>query len=200
MAYIATSDVTDYGNFEVPASDVTILSALIPRATAIIEKYLGRDFEASTDATTQYYDYRESVTHDDVLFLDDDFVSITSVNVESSDAWSASCDYITLPRNGTPIWGIKLRDDSDKNWSDPSTNGKYDYAITVTGIKGYSATPPEDIKHACVRLVYWMYKQRETDADLDRPLLTNDGITIMPSRLPADVVEILKQYRKVRVA
>jgi len=204
MAYCAASDVIALGNFKTTDS-VPIIAALIPRADAIIDKYTGRDFDASSDSVTRYYDFDESVVGD-TLFLDEDFVSITSVTSghsgttdNSASAWSAS-DYFTLPKNDNPKYAVVVRANSPKDWSTQSSNGDTEYTIAVAGVAGYSTSAPADIVQASVRLTYWMYKQRESDADLDRPLLTADGVTIMPSRLPADVVEILNRYKRERMA
>jgi len=49
---------------------------------------------------------------------------------------------------------------------------------------------------ATTRLAAFLYRQKDSNADLDRPLLTGDGVTIMPSSLPHDVRQILDPYRK----
>jgi hypothetical protein len=49
-------------------------------------------------------------------------------------------------------------------------------------------------------LVHWLYKQRESSADLDRPLMVEgSGNVIMPTRLPADVLSVLEPYRRMKV-
>ena len=71
-----------------------------------------------------------------------------------------------------------------------------DDEISIAGTWGYSATPPADIAHACVRLAAFLYRQKDTSADIDRPLMTGDGVTIMPSAIPQDVKSILDNYRR----
>ncbi|MGB3988074.1 MAG: hypothetical protein WBK67_00020, partial [Minisyncoccales bacterium] len=63
----------------------------------------------------------------------------------------------------------------------------------------YSATAPLDIQHACVRLTAFLYRQKDNSADIDRPMITGDGVTIMPTNLPADVTRLLDRYKR-RVA
>lgn len=200
MAYCAASDVLLYGNFATTDASPAILAALIPRAQAIIDEYTGRTFEYtnSTDGgTTRYFSPDEDVAGL-TLLLDEDLASITSI--KSGTITVAATQYVTEPRTDKPIYAIKLRDNSSDTWDNLSSDGHYEDSIQVKGEWVYSTTAPADIKHACIRLTYYLYKQRETDADLDRPLLTADGVTIMPTRLPADVTSILNRYRRVRVA
>src|SRR5690606_24194618 len=93
----------------------------------------------------------------------------------------ASGNYRLFPRNDSPKWLIRL--DESQSWS--VSDG--DSEISVAGTWGYSATAPADIQHACVRLAAFLYRQKDNSADLDRPLITGDGVTIMPTNLPADV-------------
>ena len=207
MAYCAATDVLAYGNF--PASDsVTtdsppvqaVLAPLISGAQAIIEEYTGRVFEyTSTDGAARSYDITDVL--DDgmtLMFMDNEIGgAITSIVVGSDTV--ASSNYTTLPRNDKPIYGIRLKDASTNTWDTYTSDGDWENAIVVTAEWCYSTAAPAEIKHAATRLTYYMYKQRESDADLDRPLLTGDGVTVMPTKLPEDVRSILNRYRRVRV-
>jgi len=57
-----------------------------------------------------------------------------------------------------------------------------------------NTTAPVDIVHATLRLALWYYRQRDSSTDMDRPMLA-EGVTILPSMIPADVVAILDAYR-----
>jgi hypothetical protein len=198
-----------YGNFPSSnagtASDVPVLAPLIVRAKAIIDEYTGRTFEYNTDAggssdgSVRYFDTFHDIGHDGVtLFLDDDIGgSILSVKAGSDTV--ASSNYTTWPRTDKPIYAIRLKDNSTNSWDIETSDGDWENAIVVTAEWCYSTAAPADITHACTRLTYYLYKQRQTDADLDRPLLTNDGVTIMPTQIPADVKQILNRYRRARV-
>jgi hypothetical protein len=201
MAYCATSDILGYQGFPstTVATDIVAVAAIIPRAQAVIDAYTGRTFEeTSSDGTARKFDISDVLADGVTLLLDKDLCSITSVTAGSDTV--ASTNYTTQPRNETPYWAIRLKDNSTNSWDLETSDGDWENAIVVTGKWAYSSSAPADIQHACIRLVAWMYKQRETEADLDRPLLTGDGITILPSRLPADVVEILNRYRRAKVA
>lgn len=201
MAYCATSDILDYGGFPstTVGSDITKISSLIPRAQAWIDTYTGRTFEeTSSDGTARYFDVNDVLADGVTLFLDKDLCSITSIAVGSDTV--ASSNYTTQPRGDKPYWAVRLKDNSTNSWDLETSDGDWENAIVVTGKWAYSSSAPADIQHACIRLTWFMYKQRESSADIDRPLLTGDGMTIMPSRLPADVEAILSRYRKVRFA
>lgn len=190
MAYIATSDVREYSGF--PATDTTdcdLISNLITRATGIIELYTDRVFEMSSDV--RYYDAIEDVDGQ-YLYLDRDLAEITAI-VNGNGVTVATTEYVTEPRNDTPFYAIRLLDSSSDDWTYTTDSQN---AISVDGKWGYSTTVPAEIQHACVRLVMWMYKQRNTDEAADRPVVFDTGITIMPPRLPADVVEVLNRYKR----
>ena len=190
MAYIATSDVREYSGF--PASDTAdcdLISNLITRATGIIELYTDRVFEAASD--TRYYDAIEDVDGQ-YLYLDKDLAVITTIT-NGNGVVITSDNYVTEPRNDTPIFAIRLLDSSSDDWTYATDSQN---AISVLGDWGYSAAPPAEIKHACIRLVMWMYKQRNTDEAADRPIVFESGVTVMPPRLPADVVAVLDRYKR----
>lgn len=203
MAYCATSDILDYGGFPstTVASDITKITSLIPRAQAWIDAFTGTTFEytATDGGTTRYFDTFHDVADDGVtLVLDKDLAAIASISVGSDTV--ASSNYTTLPRSDKPYYAIRLKDNSTNSWDIETSDGDWENAIAIKGEWVYSTAAPADVQHACIRLTWFMYKQRESSADIDRPLLTGDGMTIMPSKLPADVQAILSRYKKKRFA
>ena len=158
--------------------------------------------EATTDI--RYFDAEKDVDSD-VLWLDKDLL-VDSNNVPVILNGDASTDilwdsdntiFVTEPRNEQPVYGITLTSEGGKSWTYDSNP---ESAISIDGTWGYSTNVPDDVKWATIRLASWLYKQRQTDVDLDRPLLTHDGVTIMPTKLPADVVSLLELYRQIEVA
>lgn len=203
MAYVASSDFIEYANVKTWDSDVdeTRWTGLIARATSIIETYTDRVFEATTDgitgttdaAVTRKYDAIDDVDGY-VLYLDKDICEITTVT-NGDAAAVASSDYVTEPRNDKPYYAIRILNSANKTWTytnDPEN------AISIAGVWTYSITPPNDIKHACLRLTKWLEDQRKTDVDLDRPVLAGEGSVILPMRLPADVISILEKYKRTK--
>ena len=193
MAYTTIQAAKDYLGITTTTDD-SLIGGFISSAQAWIDRHCHRTFEATAD-TERTFDAVYDVI-DDALVLDRDLASITSITNGDGTVLTAA-QYVTEPRNavvdGLPIQEIRIRSDADITW----TYGDYhEDAITVDGPWAYSLSVPYDVEQACVRLTAWLYRQKDTSADADRPLLTGDGNVIMPSALPADVATYLKPYRR----
>lgn len=190
MAYTTVASVKAYGGIS-GAGDDTLLDALVDRAQAIVDAYTKRTFEASADST-RYFTVGLD-TEGPFLWLDEDLASITTVtNGDSNEVTSSQ--YTTKPKNRTPYYGIKILPSAGKVWT--FTTDAED-AISVAGKWAYSATAPADIVQATVRLTTFLYRQKDTSQDLDRPLMTDAGVMIMPSQIPNDVKAMLNPYRRL---
>lgn len=188
MAYAGLHEVKQYLGLADADGDDTLLSGLIARAQRVIENYTGRNFEAVT--ATKYFTI-DQVEGRWLYLWGYDLLTVTTLTDGDAGATVfTSGQYRLEPRNETPKWAIRLNEDYDWDFDDS------DSVITVAGTWGYTATPPEDIKHACIRLVAFIYRQKDTSADVDRPMVTGDGVTIMPSGLPQDVKSLLDSYRR----
>lgn len=205
MAYVTTSDFIEYANIYASdySSDGTAegrWTNLIGRSTAIIEAVTGRSFEATaTTGTTdvpvsRYYDAVEDVDGY-ILYFDRDICNIGTIT-NGNAVTISDTEYVTLPRNNAPYYAVKILNSANKDWT--YTNDP-EGAITVAGVWAYSIVPPNDIKHACLRLTKWLEDQRKSNADLDRPLLTGDGAVVMPNKIPADVTSILAKYKRIEI-
>lgn len=198
MAYATLVELKTYADFQ-DSDDDDLLTDLIESAQAIIDLFTGRTFETDSDDATRTFDAVEDVDGR-TLFLDEDLAALTSITNGDGTSYADSDGvFVTEPRNSTPYWGITLKASAGLYWQNDS-DGDPEDAISMTGKWAYSTTAPADIKQACIRLASWLYKMRESDETADRPLLTGDGVTIMPARLPGDAVDILKRYRRLKVA
>lgn len=168
-------------------SDDALLTSLIISAASIIEAKTARRFE-STSTSTRYFDAEADVQKRE-LFFDDDICSITGV-VNGDGLTVLSTNYVTHPRHETPYHSIRLKDSADTDWTYEDTP---EDAIAITGHWAYSVTPPTVIKHACLRLASFLYRQKDNAVDIDRPLV-GDGVMVMPAKLPSDVDAMLKPY------
>lgn len=185
MSYASLQQLKDYLGITTDGDD-DLLQELIDRAAGIIDAYTGRRFEAETD--TRYF--QESDTDGNELPLyGNDLLTITRLT-NGDGVEIAAADYRLFPRNSNPKWLIRL--DESKSWSFSTGDSE----ISVAGTWGWSATAPADIQHACVRLSAFLYRQKDTSADIDRPMVTGDGVTIMPSGLPSDVQKLLDRYKR----
>lgn len=197
MAYTTLAEVKTYLDIT-SSDDDTLISDLISSAQTAIDEYVGFAFEPSDTTEQRAFSVSED-TEGRWLFFDSPAAAITTV-LNDADAASpdtvAASDYVTVPRNSTPYYAIKLLENSGVIWTysnDPETG------IAVTADWAYSATPPDDINYAARRLVAFMYRKRESQDNTDRPLLTGDGVTILPSQVPSDIKTILNRYRQWNV-
>jgi hypothetical protein len=159
---------------------------LLTRAEGIIDAYTGRHFEAET--ATKYFTI-DDIDGQNLYLWGYDLLSVTKLT--NGDGMEiASGSYRLFPRNDNPKWMIRLDEEQSWNFTDA------DSEISVAGTWGFSATAPADITHACIRLAAFLYRQKDTSADIDRPMVTGDGVTIMPSGLPADVQKLLDRYKR----
>ena len=185
MAYASLVQVKDYLGITA-VSDDNLITDLITRAAGLIDSYTDRHFEAKTE--TRYYT-SDDVDGRDLLLYGEELLTVTTLKNGDGNEIVAG-NYRLFPRNTVPKWIVRL--DESQSWN--FTDG--DSEISVAGTWGYSATAPDDIVHACIRLTAVLYRQKDNSADIDRPIVTGDGVTIMPSSLPADVTRILDKYKR----
>lgn len=199
MAYVALSEVTTYGghdsDFDSDNVDYDLLSSLLDRAQSFLENYTGRIFAVSSTSTRKF----DAVEDVDglLLFLDEDLVVDTDLAITNGDGNAvASSDVVYEPRNTNPRWGIRIKGSAGTYWKE-DTVGDAENAISIVGSWGYSATAPDDIQHALIRLTRWLYKQRNAPFDVDAPVVTPEGSMILPAQIPKDVIAVLNHYKKV---
>ena len=175
---------------------ITAVSRLIDREVGRWENY----FYPSATPVTRYYDGSGCSE----LWIDE-FVSISSVavselgGVSPSDyiVWSAS-DYIAWPYNSTPIMrlDVDVQNGSKVYWE------KYRKAVKVTGIPGYSTTPPEIIKQACIiQTTRWFMRSKNAwqetgaNADVGQVTVNVGGRGFIGSKLDGDVITLLHPFK-----
>ena len=146
MAYISLAEAKSYlGIASADTSDDVLLTAHIAAAQSLINLYTGRVFEASALSERTYgaADVRGQVLH-----LDSDVLSISSVQ---DSAGAVLLGQLTLePRNTPPYRALRLK--AGRSWSP----GPDDY-IGVSGLWGYSATPPAAVVAVTKTIVHWLY-------------------------------------------
>lgn len=185
MSYTTSSQVNQYLGITT-ATDNALIDSLISRAEKIIESYTGREFEAKT--ATKYFN-SDNIEGRWLYLWGYDLLTVTKLT-NGDGVEITSLQFRLEPRNTNPKWAIRLNEDYSWEFDDS------DDEISVAGTWGYSTEAPADIEHACVRLAAFLYRQKDTSADIDRPLMTGDGVTIMPSALPQDVKSILDNYKR----
>lgn len=185
MAYATLSELKSYLGISATGDD-TLLANFLTLSKGVIDGYCGRSFDAKTD--TKYFG-PDDLDGEKLMLWGEDLISITTLT-NGDDTEITSDHYRLEPRNRHPKWTVRLDTETDWNFTD------VDSEITITGSWGWSPEVPDEIKHACIRLAAFMYRQKDTSADIDRPMVTGDGVTIMPSGVPSDVKAILATFRR----
>jgi hypothetical protein len=196
MSYLSLEAAKLYiGNTQ--AADDDLIGALITAAQAFIEGPQGaqRVYEAAAD-TTRSFDAVEDVDGR-TLYLDADLCQITSITNGDGATISSSqyvCETAGGARNATPWRRIRLRSTATVSWLASTTTGP-ENAIAIVGRWAYSTTPPARIVQLTREIVTYLYRRRSASGDADRPLLTGDGVTILPSALPKGIMAQLYAER-----
>jgi len=189
-AYATSTDVRLYLGIS-STSDNTLITALIARAQSAIDKHTRRTF-SSTANSTRYFTVGQD-TSGRRLYLDADLADIGTVTTDAdstSPVTISSTEYITLPRNRAPYYALEIKSSCTKSWdysADPESG------VTITGKWAYSTSPPNDIKHACIRLSAFYYRQKDAQV-FDTTAIPEAGVITVPVGLPSDVEKILRPY------
>lgn len=189
MAYATLAQLKTF--LKIAAATTTddgLLAENVTRAQSIIERVTSKAYEASQDAT-KYFDAVRDV-YSRTLFFDNQWLAAITSITNGDGVALTSADYVTEPRNTGPWFGLTLKTSASAVWTfstDPED------AITIVGKWAYATTPPDYIVQATIRLAAYLYRQKDNaTGDADRPLLTGDGVTIMPQALPADVLRLIE--------
>ncbi len=110
------------------APDDTVIEQLIMTASRRVEDLTGKLFYPRIE--TYYYD----LPSDNTIWFGDDLLAVNTLT--NGDLTTiASTDYILLPANKYPKYGLRLRDTSSINFVSNSS-GSYDQVIKVDGMWG----------------------------------------------------------------
>jgi hypothetical protein len=95
-----------------------------------------KGYTFAPNRTTVRYDAEGSHIDDyrGILHFDRPWLTIEQVRVDGV-LWAAGTDYVTVPRDGTPISGLRVLPGSGKAWNQYAID--WQDAITVTGMEGY---------------------------------------------------------------
>lgn len=194
MAYATVAQLKKHLGIETAnTQDDTYLGELLDEARDFIESKegTGRQFEVSGD-TTRYFDAVRDV-RGRLLFLHADLCTITTITNGGGAYLVTNTQYVTEPRNTAPYWGIRLKGSVLPNWT---YSGSPEDAIAITGCWGYSTSAPARVRRLHRGIAAWAYRQKEGNQDLDRPLVTPGGHTLLPSRLPHHLMSEIIALRR----
>ena len=187
--YCSLSEVKAYINTSsTNTGDDAVIEDMIEMASRLIDAETHRTFYARTE--TRYFDY----TSERGLMLDDDLLTITTLT-NGDDTVITSADYKLFPLNLPQKNEIRLLQSSSKYWATDGYSNT-EGVISVAGTWGYSATAPDNIKHACISIVISAYHRRYGEGVEGAATITAAGVVITPKDIPADAWGIIKSYRK----
>lgn len=181
------------------STDDVFLTSIIARAQKMITTYTGRLFAAPADSEHRFASGTD--TDGRTLWFDDDLCQFASTSglIVNADAEEINqielvrdIDFVTIPRNTTPWYGVKLLGSASKSWE--YTNDP-EMSIVVTGRWAYSITAPDDIVQACLRLAAYIYRQKDAQV-FETTAIPDAGVITIPIGIPKDVKMILDQYVK----
>jgi uncharacterized phiE125 gp8 family phage protein len=172
-------------------ADDALLSDLLMRATSVIEQMTRKVFVAPPASPRRFGRSQmmwESALRWDYLLLPSGYYVAQLVRAIDGDGTEIPLSEIELPPEGPP-YSVLIR--RGARWCSSAQT------VEITARWGYSISPPADIVHATIRLAAWMYRQRGTANDPDRPTVADSGLVLLPSALPDDVRAVLERYRDV---
>lgn len=192
-------DITDAGTgthtITKAISDTSLLDDAIDDAKAYIDGETFRTFEAET--TTRYYP-RETrdVWDSGLLHIEHDLLTITSLANGDSDATAITAASYWLTdseggrNDGPPFHGILLKDNSGVVWI-----WDVDGWVAVTGTWGYSATVPDDVRRAALRLSAFFYRQKDSHI-FETTAIPEAGVITIPVGIPKGVTNLINKYKR----
>lgn len=198
MAYLTTAEAKAYIG-ATTVTDDALLSTFITAAQAFIESDAGAGhiYEVAADSTRSFDADRD--VEGRALYLDHDLCQITSIT-NGDGQLVTSTQYVTETaggdRNKTPWRVIRLKQTASVFWAPSAVSGP-ENAVVIVGKWGYSMTPPEKVKQWARELVAYIYRRQVAQGDGDRPLLTGDGVTILPSDVPRALMRQMIMARTV---
>jgi maltoporin len=197
VAYITATDLKNYMKIS-GSSDDTQLALFADRAQHVVDSYTHRVFEWSGAGTVKKFtpvSYLDGGDLYDMYTLSlglNECFELTSITNGDGVAISTS-DVVLLPQNITPKYAIRIKSSANKTWTYTTT---IEESVSITAKWSYSATPPADIVQAALRIGAYLYRQRDGTPDSDRPIVSADGVVLSAPRIPSDVLELLRPYRR----
>lgn len=189
MAYCSVAEVAAYGNFNAAevSTHTALLTALISRAQAQIERMTGRVFEVAADSTKSFDQYETAayVSGAELVFFDD-LCALTSVT--NNGVLLDAGDYVTYGLSDGRITSIRLKNGA---WLLDQTQ-----PVQIVGKWGYSAAVPDPIKQATIELVLSMWLRRDQVTVNGPTTVSVDGKVILSSKVPEAVLDIVAHYKR----
>lgn len=187
--YASLQEYKDYQRItSTDVVDDSFIESALEAASRWIDRESGTRFYTETE--TRHYDTPTA----NLIMLDANFTAITSVTNGDGTSVAAS-NFVTLPANSVPLYGIELKTASGIKWLE--TNGSPQQAITVVGSVGYSALPPKDIYFACLEIAKSLYSRRFGENMSTKTVITPAGVVQIPEGVPDMAAMTIANYRRL---
>lgn len=183
MALLTVADLKAHLGISSSADDA-LLTAYIGAAQKAIETKTRRIFETVTE--TRYFGPDRLI--DRARLRVGDVLSVSAV-VDGTGVSLTAGQYRLEPVGAATFSHIRALSGMGSAWI-----FNVDALVAVTGVWGFSSTPPADVVQACRQLSAWLYRQRNSSDDLDRPIISGDGVVLAPAGLPKGVMELISPY------
>lgn len=171
------------------AGDDTVMEDIIEAASRHIDNETRRRFYSTSADETRYY----SAVNRGRLFVDD-LLTVTSIKTDENydrtyETTFAATDYLLCPDNallnGEPYTWIEV-DPLSSNYFPTSRRG-----VQIVGTFGFSTTPPDDIKQACIMISVSLYQSRRGMGLEGVAQVTGAGVVITPKDVPQMAKKII---------
>jgi hypothetical protein len=190
MAYLTVSEFKQYRGIT-RSDDDSLISTLIDAAEDWLELEANQVLYTDTNST-RYYDAVADV-YGRELHLDAPLAEINSVttNADGTADVLSSSDYVTMPRNNPPYYGLKMLSSSDYTWTFTTDA---EMGIEVSG-KWCLTTDLNRIRLMTMQLVNYAYTQKDSQV-FDTIAIPDAGVISVPNGFPATVGRWLQSVRR----
>lgn len=173
-------------------SDDLYIESALEAASRWIDRESSTRFYTATE--TRYYNTPYDIYG--ILSFDQYYTAITSI---TNGDGQVITNYVNLPANTVPIWGVRLKENSNTYWL-PDANSNALNAIKVIGDVGYSTIAPKDIFIACLEIAKAMYSRRFGENMSMSTVITNAGVVQIPEGVPAWAAQVIGYYKRAGIA
>lgn len=172
------------------ATDDTIIEAAIEAASRWIDAQGQHRYYTDSANTDYLFDLPGNESR--LLLFDEYFSSINSVT-NGDDSTILSTDYVLLPANSTPYWGLQLK--LGVMWI-PDSAGNTLQCITINGKRGQNGAP-SDIYLACLEIAKALYGRRFGENMTTKTVITSAGVVQIPEGVPDWAAEAISSHRRI---
>jgi len=194
MAYCTIADLKAYLRISSDTEN-DLLTTVISAAENMVSEYTNRSFGVGTETTKYLPVSMENVSDNGrVLYLEHHYLELvespTLVTVSGTDVTSAVKVY-----GDAPITQLVLSKASGYRFDEIyDSDTEPEEQVAITGLFGYSADVPDEIKQATVMIAAHLYQAKDREMDGKVNVLDKEGKVAPP--IPDIALALMEPYRK----